>query len=214
MKEIKMYKGFKIEIQNDLDPINPCENFYSMAPLMYESQRNTVDYSNGEIASFLLDYLTDGQVIRHQKKLVTLLGIYDVPTNRSEKINEIRDCLYDFINDGIKEKIAFCELFGIKYFSKESKGYSQSDYADIFICWTPEFGKKTDVTYKKVTSDTFESTFDLFESWIWGDVYQYTVTKDNNNETFEIIGGYYGSDHEKSGLLDDARYVIDMELKN
>lgn len=51
-----------------------------------------------------------------------------------------------------------------------------------------------------------------YDDYLTGSVYRYTVIDEDNE--IDSCGGYYGDDHEKSGLLESARMNIEGELHN
>jgi hypothetical protein len=52
---------------------------------------------------------------------------------------------------------------------------------------------------------------ETYDQYLTGDVYYYT-TVDSNGNNVDSCGGYFGHDHEKSGLLEAARGSIDYEI--
>jgi hypothetical protein len=52
---------------------------------------------------------------------------------------------------------------------------------------------------------------DLWGHWAWGDVYGFIIESEDFNDS---CWGFYGDNHEKSGLLDMARESIDHHLKD
>lgn len=216
MELLETYKGININIWHDTGAENPFENWDGCMPLISDSGSRGYykDYSDGDILSYLRDFLTYNQIRRNQTRLLKMIG-YDVEKEKqyskldnvdlSERIQD--DYLYSFLNDGIENMEIFCKEFNIKHYKSCSRGYSQSDWADVFICWTPKFEEITGRTYKSITDKDFESAFKLFSDWAWGDVYGFTI------EDFEdSCGGFYGDDHEKSDLLNHAKQSIDVEI--
>jgi len=49
--------------------------------------------------------------------------------------------------------------------------------------------------------------------YLTGEIYEYSVTQGENEEILDSCSGYYGNDHEKSGLLAEAREFIDNSIK-
>ena len=215
------YKGINIEIMRDDSPQNPFEDWDGCVPLLYESDYSQ-DYSNGQILDYLRRFLSYNQIRRHQRRIIELMNKNNLsyfaysfedfqeeyPLNEYDRTEMIQDeLLYSWLGEGMDNMVAFCEEFGIKHYSRESRGYSKGDYAEVFMCWTPEFEKITGRSYVSMTEETFQCNFDLFEAWAWGDVYGYSV-----EETGDSCWGFYGDDHEKSGLLEEARANIDHYL--
>lgn len=86
------------------------------------------------------------------------------------------------------------------------RGYSQGDWCEVFAILTPETMEKwgsKDYTKKDITSG-----FELLSSWLWGDVYYYTIDVSGGG-----CGGFYGDNHRASGLLELAENEIDCHIK-
>lgn len=215
-----------LEIKHDSSPENPFHSFDGLYPCITED----VDYSKGAIDRYLENYLTYNQVVRHQKTLCKMMGIdhsYIVMQypESEHRMTSIIDDLSNFISYSNYNKAKFCQLFNIKHFNKTTRGYSQGDAMNVFICWTPEFEKLTGVSYKMAAESDMESTFKLYGYWAWGDVYGFKVINktvcDHCGEThkkeLDSCWGFYGWDHFESGLADAVRHhfeeLSDVEFK-
>ena len=209
------YRGFDIEIHQDLYPMNPFTDCDGEYPLMYTNRDVVTDFSDGNIDTYLNNYLTDGQVTRHQAKILDLIGVerdcfnMDYPIGdwtKEERADILRDQLSEWLSESIDHRMFFCEVFNIKHYCSTSSGYSQGDWADVFVCWTPEFDRISGVTYNAATIKGMEAAFNLFGYWAWGDVYGYNI------EGIDSCWGFYG-DIENSGLLEAAKGMIDYHLE-
>jgi hypothetical protein len=218
MEETIEYKGFEIEVKQDNDPENPFTSWDCLIPLMWdncERYHNTItDYSDGDIADFLANSPSDGQIIRHQKKIAELFEDIDLEYmkeneySKSEKVDEIRwkiRCL----NATFDQLEEYCNLMKIPCLSTSRSGYSQGDYVEIFTCYTDKFYKVTGASREQIAgSDTeLKHNADLLGYWMFNDVFGYDI------EGIDSCCGYYGDDHEESGLLEAARGAIDWHLK-
>lgn len=209
------YKGYSINIENDDYPQNPFEEWNCCSPLMTTNK----DYSNGAILSYLRDFLTYNQVKHNQAKLLDLIGLdseqfkKDYPLDEYDRTEMLKDeLLYNWLDEGMDNLEAFCIAFNIKHYKSTSRGYSQSDWSDCFLCWTTEFGKVSGVTYKALKIKSLESDFETFGHWAWGDVYVYSIDS-KDEELIDSCAGFFGDDHEKSGLLEYAQNFIDCDIK-
>ena len=63
----------------------------------------------------------------------------------------------------------------------------------------------------KTAKSVLEGESEMIRQWIDGEVYGYTVEKDG--EHIDSCWGFYGFDHEASGLLDSAKPAIDSEIE-
>lgn len=207
MLETINYKGKYIEVDHHYDAENPFEMWDACVPLISKSNYGFRDYSKGQIINYLKGFLTDNQIIHHQKKLLDILAYdwssYDL--DPEEKIDEIRDH-FDELNFSQLSK--FCNMFKIPCYSGISKGYSQGDWSDIFICETPEYLEISGC--QTLTEESMKSGFDLWGYWAWGDVYSYLI----DDGDIGSCCGFYGTNHEESGLLEHAKEDIDAYYQN
>lgn len=224
MKTTNAQPEFRIRILHDNSPENPFEEWDGLPSLLYDSGRDgSGDFSKGEIDKYLCNYLNFNQIIRHQKKIIDLINseyLYiDVKNaeNAAEKYDIIYTELEEFIYESIDNKVKFCEAFKILHYSGTARGYSQGDWADVFILPTPSFYSLTGIDPKKHKKEDLKSTFDLFENWAFGDVYGFIVEEkkefiktyqDGSTESghdWEFIDscfGFYGSDWEENGMIE------------
>ena len=209
------YRGFDIEIHQDLYPMNPFTDCDGEYPLMYTNRDGVTDFSDGNIDTYLNNYLTDGQVTRHQAKILDLIGVerdcfnMDYPIGdwtKEERADILRQQLSDWISESIDHRVYFCEAFEIKHYYGTSKGHYQGDCADVFICWTPEFERVTGRNYETVTAEDMECSFAMFGHWAWGEVYGFNIAG------LDSCWGFYG-DIVGSGLLVEAKHQIDYHLE-
>jgi hypothetical protein len=214
MENVLEYRGMSVEVWNDNDAPNPFEDWDCELPLMFKHD-GIIDYSKGGIVEYLGNLITDGQIIRHQQKLAELLEIdldyfIEQEFSKEDKAGDIRYELERTVDFEVLEFL--CEITKTPYLNSESRGYSQGDYAEVFICYTDKFEEVTGCTKKQVDEVQLQATLNLFSAWVWGDVYGFTI--DNGDDVLETVGGYYGSDVEKSGLMEEVRSVIDNHLDN
>lgn len=103
------------------------------------------------------------------------------------------------------------DLAGIPCLRKRSNGFSQGDSALVIIFATPEWRKMVGCPDEHVESN-LQGTFDQYDAWAWGSVYGVSgITDPDGNEVDDAsCWGFYGSDHEKSGLMDHARCEIEL----
>lgn len=199
------YRGIPFEIWHDEYPINPFEEWDCEPPTMTSYDRNNTDYSKGAINNFLSNEITDGQLLRHQKNLLELLELnledYEC---KEDKISDMR---YEISNtEDFKILAEVATITKTKHSLTYSRGYSPGDYADLFILITPDYLKLTGVNPKDVDDEFFESTAELWGNWAWGSVYGFTIDDEDS------CGGFYGDDHDKSGLLDHVKAEIDATI--
>lgn len=122
---------------------------------------------------------------------------------------------------------ALASLAGIPCFYGQSNGYSQGDSARVFVALTPawftESGCDRDDTENNAA--ICKAAFDLWSAWAWGDVYGVAsihrpATLDEDGDEIEgeeipdgSCWGFYGSDHEKSGLMEHCKGMVAYDLQ-
>lgn len=77
-------------------------------------------------------------------------------------------------------------------------------------CWEDEvnYGGKR-ITLLQAAKNCMEAEFETFRQWCVGESYYYLVEGID-----ESCGGFYGDDHEKSGLLEYAKGAIDHHIRS
>ncbi len=195
-------KEYTLKVFYDSVVSSPFEEWDGLAPLMYESGRynDITDYSEGEIRQFLYDYLSDNQIIYHQKKIIDMCTdehnykyVVDDMTDldKEEKIEYLRDDLIWNLLSDIEGMVKFCHEFNIKHYNNVSKGYSQGDWANVLIVPTEKYAKKIEIDLKNISENRLEENFKLFGYWAWGDVYGFRI-EDENGEVLDNCGGFFG----------------------
>jgi len=205
------HKGFNIDIIHDDSPMNPFTDWDCNLPLMKVYDRYFEDYSKGDINEYLANILTDGQILRHQKEIAEAfeIDLEDFVEREFSKDDKISDIRYEIENSQDFDALeVICKLSKTPYLNTCSRGYSQGDYADVFTCYTSKFEEVTGCKKAQIDEKELQSNVDLWGYWAWGDVYGYSI-----DEIDESCWGYYGDDHEKSGLLEDAKSQIDYYIK-
>lgn len=130
--------------------------------------------------------------------------------------------------EGWRDAIAWFELAesllnlaGIPCLYAQSNGYNQGDSTLVLVILTPEWLKKAGFdAVPDNAEEIMQSAVDLYSTWAWGDVYGISsitapgpMDEDGDETEGEEIEdgsvwGFYGSDHEKSGLLESARESV------
>jgi hypothetical protein len=103
---------------------------------------------------------------------------------------------------------------GITAVYEKSTGHRQGDVTLCLAIATPEWVEMVGAppeTHERQLQEAIE----LYGDWAWGNVYGFTLEDEEENELDELgssVWGFYGYDHEKSGLMDAAREHIDGHL--
>jgi hypothetical protein len=216
-------KKLTFEIVRHPSPTNPFTDWDFEPALMYSSGRHAgrTDYSEGSILEAIQQAAIDGKIIRHQKKILSILELssdYYEGYCKEEKIDFIRN---EINRATIEELGELCELFKLPYKQYTSTGYSQGDWAEVLIVLTPEFYERTGAP-KKHDQKNLEGAANLFDSWAWGDVYGFRIYKETTceccNETkkeeIDSCYSFFGDDFEENGMMDYFPEELKEKLKN
>lgn len=145
-----------------------------------------------------------------------------------------REIDYNGLNDGRGAEelwAALYQILGIPFYSTTSRGYCQGDYAEVFILATPEAQQEIrgqtgllgghDAHVRAWWDKQLQGTADLYTAWAWGDVYGYVIEYAVYDEDGEIedwveidhgsCWGFYGSEHDESGLEEAALDAVPDE---
>lgn len=218
IREIK-YKGYLIKFFQDEFPINPFEE-WEQPPLMYKGPRHSEnDFSDGEIDNYLTSYLTLNQITRNQAKILEFIGM-DFSTfnryysreeySREDRAQALREELDNTILYSIESRAKFCELFNIPYYFGTAIGYSQGEWANVLTILTPDYISLSGIK-PKYFKDNLECNFKLFQSWMFGDTFGYTINDPEGRE-IESIWSYFG-EIEDSGAIESAKAEIEANIR-
>jgi len=217
------YKGFQIDIVQDIDAINPFEDYDCEPMLIAQYDRNVTTYNECD----LLDYqLTRTQIIENKADILKALNYQSFRELREDYYKDnIVDAINDAISDAMYDKtmdetIEIMELIldikGIEYLNTCATGCSQGDYADLFIIATPTWLKLTGIK-KADIQKSLKASAKLYESWAFGDVWGFNIN-DKNGDFFDSCFGFYGpyecdDSITYGGALSEARSLIDYFIK-
>lgn len=200
------HNGYTIEIHYMGDAQNPWTDWDGHPPIKIDAGRfDKRTYGEMDITSMI----SRGQIIYHQKALARIFGC---DLEDAEDTDEKVDNLQDLIRSAPIEELAdVCELFKIPYVH-EVQSYSQSEWASILIVATDEWIKEVGIA-KKHIQESLESSARLWEDYCSGDVFGYNVLDSEGND-IDSCGGFYGTDHDESGLMGYAISAIEWDIKS
>ena len=116
------------------------------------------------------------------------------------------------------------KLIDIHAYTKQVTGYCQGDWAEVLVVAPPEVVERFGIV-TPITDEVLEGTGDVYGWWAWGDVYGYVIeqrapdTPDDADEDeiewieIDSCWGYYGPDHDKSGLEEAALAAIPEKVE-
>ena len=201
---------YRIDIFNDENASNPFEEWDGCVPIIVNGGRNGNDHDYAGASDAFVP--TVNQYRRHKKALLAVFDLdkdgqyYTAPTEPEEQERELFDAIADAVKEHDFDKLEdVARIIGLPCLNTCSQGYCQGDYVDIMAVWPKAWGKENrpKATPEQIAKE-LRSAVDLFGAWAWGDVYGYTVTDTVTGDEVGSCWGYYGNDHEASGLLEAA----------
>lgn len=231
-------KKLRVRVIHDSNAENPFTSWDCEPDLMCVYDRHTSDHSNGRVVEFIKYKPSNGQIIRHQAKICEILEIdldylKERELTKDEKADEIR---WEISSSLSLEQLAkLCELFKIDHEHYTSRGYIQSDWADVLIVLTDEFYTRTGCDPKDAEK-ILRGSAKLYDAWAWGDVFGFKLEEcipmvkltreDFNAGKFEEVEeedewnlidscwGFYGNDFETNGMKDHLPKEVWEQLKD
>ena len=216
---------FYLEIYREYSPENPFK--WDEMPLIavnsIDGFRKSLleDYPNFKILNYLADKVTLEMVKDKAKELVILLEDY-FPNELDFYEEDIDDIHSDICGsilsiDNVKDISKVADYLNVTNFSYLSRGYSQGDATEVIIIFTEDFIKLKGLNNDKEIEKSLYRYSNLFDSYLWGDVYEFflykkryfTKTYENGEtedsfewELYDSCGGFYGDNFEDNGMLD------------
>lgn len=217
-------KEYKVEITYSEYSDNPFKEWDFICPILTFEHKDIFNYS--EVMEFIMSKLDDKTIKRNLKNIKLIYDDFSFDKQEIDYCGSIIDYIEYVINDTEKiEKLhEICLLIGIHSKVIYSAGYSQGDYIEGLIVITDEFLKKTGYILTLDNEEIFNYTKDVFNACIWNDIFTATIYKKETyskkyDSSDEVIQGcdyieidscnnFFGTNHEKSGLMDYVRETI------
>ena len=226
--------GYTVKIAQDECPENPFEAWDCEPPLLayYGSGRNSfrayneapcnwwdvlralpasVFHCKNRVAFLRRFVLQDGDSLREYAEDKRRIGDLDAMAERLGDAYGEKPHGWGSASEWLETAAAILEYGGITCHFTESHGYCQGNSTLLLAVATQEWRDKAGFTPGEPLPDgCLESACELHGQWQWGDVYGVASIEDENGEEIPdgSCWGFYGSNHEKSGLLDHARNAI------
>lgn len=217
--------GLIVRAIQDSDAGNPWESFDNEPPLIVYHDRS-IDWHGGDIEP--LADVSDSWIARHWRQLCDIFGAPpEIAREHKEdngyfRLSDARsDLLDEWLSDVKPSRFsgpigeymrimkALCELRGWPSVEVTSRGYSQGDYAELLLVFTPDYAAKIGAAWprsakaKAKAANLLEAAGKLWTAWAWGDVYGYVI-ESAEGDCLDSVWGFYGSDFEWSGLSEAA----------
>jgi hypothetical protein len=235
---IDLPHGYTAEIHIDEIPQNPFSDWDCEPPIAvlnwerYHAKLN--NYGGDELnLSTLLAFIPAPLWESREGKRAILAALpFDMADLRDTMRDTMRDGKLNF-SDAIHELTetltpsgwgewveyfdtmkAVAAVAGIPCHSTQSNGYSQGDSALVFVAALPAWVEKVGAPAEH-HAEQCKHAADLWSAWAWGDVYGIAeiLRPDGTEAPDGSCWGFYGSDHEASGLMEHCRNSVDCDRR-
>jgi hypothetical protein len=181
------YKGYKIEIVQDESPLNPREDWDNLSTMICFHRRYSLgDRNHGYDSEDYNGWKEMEKAIIQKERPVVILPLY----------------MYDHGGITISHTSFSCP-------------WDSGQIGFIFVSRNravKEYGKRMTSKIQETIRKNVISEIEVYDDYVTGNVYGYRVL-DEDGEKIDSCHGYFGYDHEKSGLLDDAKSHINYDIK-
>lgn len=178
------YKGYEILINVDENPENPRTEWDNLGTMVCFHKR----YSLGDKTNFSNDLDGFKSFLKREDENIISLPLY----------------LYD--HSGITMNTT-----GFRHC--DGAGW---DWGQVGVIYVTKAHIRKEYGWKYITKARAQKILDIlrnevqtYDDYLTGEVYGYSIKDSINKKEETSCWGYYGSDHEKSGLMPDARSAID-----
>lgn len=219
------YRGCRIVIEDDVQDVEGDLSF-DCRPVVAYSSDGLQAYGKIEVSVPPLEP-ADAVCILRNGLLPVLTEYKSLRVLREDYarggFETITDALYAAISDFFNQSRNSEKLELLQKFYSSVKGWpavisfqhgcTQSDWSDVLVVSTPDYAVGSNSPETSVSA--LQSCYDdaeLWGNWRFGRVYRFMVCDSDGNE-LAASGDFYGSDHEKSGLLESAKSEVDLCIK-
>lgn len=200
------YKGYSINIAYDTDAMNPRKEFDNLGTILTQHRRYRLgDEQTPELCESMAEIigLTPEQYNRlydTQNGYNTIFNILLTRMRGSYIVLPVY--LYDHSGLTINTTGFTCPwdsgLIGIIYVSKER---ARAEYSV----------KRITRKWVNRIEDYLRGEIETYNDYLTGNVYYYTI-ENPVGEEIDSCGGFYGDNHEVSGLLEYARNAVNCDI--
>lgn len=187
--ERMVYNGYTINVAQDPDPMDPRKEFDNLGTMVCFHRRYNLGDEHDLRAEDFTGWEDMKQHLRKSLGAVIILPLY----------------LYD--HGGLRMKVG-------SFQGMLPQGHAEFDSGPVgFIYITEEKIKEEgldDRTPDKI-EDLLRSEVNVYDDYLSGAVYGYQVI-DADGEEIHSCWGFYGYDHNKSGLVEAAQHEVEAEI--
>lgn len=193
MSETTTYKGYTIEIEQEIDfPINPRTEYDNLGIMVcFHKRYNLGDSNHGIDHNQFKGWDEMEEYARKELGAVVILPLY----------------LFD--HSGIT-----INTTGFRHC--DAQGWDWGRLGFIYTTMDKIRGighewKKLTPKRRKQVEQWLLAEVETYDCYLTGEVYWYRVTAPDG-EQVHSCGGYFGSNHEESGLMAEARSVVEGDI--
>jgi hypothetical protein len=188
MSDVIEYKGYKITVKQDEDPMNP--------------RGDDFDCNLGKMVCYHSRYkLGDDHEYKTQEEFKEWL--------RKNEKNVVMLPLYLYDHSGYTMNTT-----GFRHL--DSHGWDWGMLGVIYVTKErikKEYGIKRNVTKARAekVKDALRAEVEVYDQYLRNDTYGFQIINPDGEET-DSCWGFYGSDNKKSGLLEAAKDAVDADI--
>ena len=196
MSNTIQYKGYTIKIEQEEYPCNPREEFDNLGTLIcFHKRYNLSDVS----------YLSDGTKLKSED-----FNGFEAMIAHVDKVEGgiISLPVYMYDHSGIT-----INTTGFNHCDSQ-----QWDWGQLGFIYISKKRAREEYSWKVLNKariaklkEYLEGEIETYDAYLTGNVYRYTIVLPDGEED-DSCGGYYGFDHEKSGLMEAAKNAVDCAI--
>jgi hypothetical protein len=196
MSNTIQYKGYTIKIEQEEYPCNPREEFDNLGTLICFHKRYNL--SDGK-------HLSDGTKLKSAD-----FNGWDAMIAHVDKVEGgiISLPVYMYDHSGIT-----INTTGFNHCDSQ-----QWDWGQLGFIYISKKRAREEYSWKVLNKariaklkEYLEGEIETYDAYLTGNVYRYTIVLPDGTED-DSCGGYYGFDHEKSGLMEAAKNAVDCAI--
>jgi hypothetical protein len=201
MSETVNYKGFEIKITQDELPLNPRHDWDNGTTMVcFHGRYDLGDRNHGFNKSDYNSWDELKEAIVKQKKPIAILPLF-LYDHSGITMSTTREYPYNCRWDSMVVGFIFVDEKGCK-----EMGWTKKWAKDLAKCDDEAYKGKT---REEILTDFLVSDVEVYDQYLTGEVYRFEVEDCDDAD----CGGFFGDNHEASGLLDHAKSSIDAEIK-
>jgi len=219
---LKLENGYTGTFEHEEGARCPWKEYDGQPPILTRGYRESWDNHGTDLTAMeLFDLIPDtafqGDALADTiRKLEFEDGPEYFQTEAAKWNCPVRDVMRESFQESattLEGLATVASLAGLKYESGTSRGYSQSDWASVFVVATPAWIEAVGIAPEHVES-SLKASFKLWGHWAWGDVYYLSEVTRPDGSTFmpEYQSTFYGDPTEEdSGGPGHLREIVEAD---